>query len=85
MFQIYRFLYISKKTHSKHEIFARDVSLADSLAQRITNLGIFNLRRAKIGFCKKVYSKIPPYELEQEQISLIESWEEKRIHYIPLS
>ena len=78
MFQIYRFLYISRKTHSKHEIFARNVSLADSLAQRITNLGIFNLRRARIGFCKKVYGNVPPYELEQEQIALIETWEEKK-------
>ena len=78
MFEINRYLYISKKTHSKHEIFARTVELADSLAQRITNLGVFNLRRARIGFCKKMVSDMPPYEIEQEQIQTIEEWEAQK-------
>ncbi len=75
MFNIYRFLYISRGTHLKHVIFARNVEFADKLAKRITDLGVFNLRRARIGFCKLMVTDTPPYELEMEQLATIEGWE----------
>ena len=72
MFHINRYIYIDKKVRIKWEIFARDVALADQLAERITSLGVYNLRRVKIGFCKKVLTEMPPYELEQAQIEYVE-------------
>ena len=79
MYKINRYLYISKGTHSKHEIFARYEAFADELAKRITALGVFNLRRARIGFCKVRFSEIPPYEIEMEQLDTIECWEKKHL------
>ena len=78
MFYINRYLYVDKKTHSKHEILARKVEFADELARRITALGVFNLRRARFGFIKVMTTDIPPYEIEMEQIDTIEEWEEKK-------
>ena len=76
MFEINKFRYVDKNTKNKFDIYVRHVELADELAKRITDLGVFDLRRAKIGFCKKMVSDIPPYEVEQEQIKTIEEWEE---------
>ena len=78
MFEINRYKYVDVNTRSKFEIFARQVEFAENLIERINKLGVFTLRRAKIGFCKKMVSEIPPYEIEQEQISTIEDWEAKK-------
>ena len=77
MFKIYRCIYIDKKVRIKWEIFGRTVEFTDGLAQRISNLGIYSLRRAKIGFCKPVYTEWPPYELEQAQEEYVEDMESK--------
>lgn len=80
MFKIYRCYYIDKKAHIKWEIFGRTTAFTDSLAQRITNLGIHHLKRKRIGFCKLVYTEWPPYELEQAQDEYVEELEEKQQH-----
>ena len=77
MFKIYRFIYIDRKVRIKWEIFARSVDFADHLASRLTGIGVYSLRRAKIGFCKLVVTEWPPYELEQAQLAYVEDCEKK--------
>ena len=77
MFKINKYRYVDVKTRSKFDIFARNVEFADKLVERVNALGVFNLRRAKIFFCRAMISDIPPYEIEQEQVATIECWEEK--------
>ncbi len=77
MFKIYRCIYVDKKVHIKWEIFGRSVVFTDKLADRISSLGIYSLRRARIGFCKLVYTEWPPYELEQAQEEYVEEMERK--------
>lgn len=72
MFEVYEFRYVDKKTKQGFVFYCRNVELADQLAEKITKMGIYNLRRAKIGFCNKYLTEKPPYELEQEQIEEIE-------------
>ena len=79
MFKIFRFVYIDRNARIKWEIFARNVSLADQLASRITNLGIHSLKRKRIGFCKPVLTEWPPYELEQAQVEYVEEMEQMAI------
>ena len=81
MFEVYEFRYVDKKTKQGFVFYCRNVELADQLAERITKMGIYNLRRAKIGFQKKYLSEKPPYELEQEQIKTIEKQESKNLKY----
>ena len=78
MFAINRYIYIDKRVKTKWEIFSRTIELADQLAERISKLGIYSLRRVKIGFCKRVMVEFPPYELEQAQIDYVEKLETKR-------
>ena len=77
MFKIYRCHYIDKKAHIKWEIFGRTTEFTDGLAKRISNLGIYSLRRTRIGFYKPVYTEWPPYELEQAQEEYVEDMENK--------
>ena len=79
MFRIYRCHYIDKKAHIKWEIFGRTTEFTDGLAKRISNLGIYSLRRTRIGFCKLVYTEYPPYELEQAQEEYVAKIEERRM------
>ena len=76
MFKIYKCHYIDKKVRIKWEIFGRTTEFTDGLAKRISNLGIYNLRRTRIGFCKPVYTEWPPYELEQAQEEYVEDMEQ---------
>ncbi len=76
MFKIYKCHYIDKKTCIKWEIFGRSTEFTDKLAKRISKLGVYNLRRTKIGFCKLVYTEWPPYELEQAQEEYVTKIEE---------
>jgi len=78
MFKINKYKYVDVNTRSKFEVFARNVEFADNLIERVNKLGVFTLRRAKLFFCRAMKSDIPPYEIEQEQISTIEDWEAKR-------
>lgn len=81
MFEVYEFRYVDKKIKQGFVFYCRNVELADQLAERITKMGIYNLRRTKIGFQKKYLSEKPPYELEQEQIKTIEKQESKNLKY----
>ena len=40
-------------------------------------IGIYNLRRVKIGFSKLVYTEYPQYELEQAQEECVDDMETK--------
>ena len=77
MFKIYKCHYIDKKVRIKWEIFGRTIEFTDKLANRITALGVYKLRRAKIGFCKLVLTEWPPYELERAQEEYVEDMENK--------
>lgn len=75
MFRINKYLYVDRHTRNKFEVYARNELFADKLIERINAIGVFDLRRAKIRFCKVMESDISPYELEQEQLETIERWE----------
>ena len=77
MFKIYRCHYKDKKSRIKWEIFGRTTEFTDGLAKRISDLGVYTLRRTKIGFCRLVYTELPPYELEQAQEEYVEDMESK--------
>ena len=77
MFVINRYVYVDRSTRNKFAVFSRTVELADELIKRVNNLGVYSLRRAKIGFVKVHHTELPPYEVEQEQIKTIEVWEAK--------
>ena len=77
MFKIYKCHYIDKKAHIKWEIFGRTTEFTDGLAKRISNIGVYSLRRTRIGFCKPVYTEYPPYELEQAQVEYVDDMENK--------
>lgn len=79
MFKIYRFRYVDRKTGTGWVFFARSEAFADKLAERISGLGIYNLRRTRIGFRKTYVTDIPPYELEMEQEECVEIIEKRMI------
>ena len=56
------------------------MEFTDGLAKRISSLGIYNLRRTRIKFCKPVYTEYPPYELELAQEEYVEKMESRIIH-----
>ena len=74
MFTINKYKYVDAKTRNKFEIYSRTLEFASELANKISMYTVFNLRPAKIGFCKKMVTNIPPYKIEQEQLFTIESW-----------
>ena len=76
MFEINKYKYVDVNTRSKFEIYSRTLEFADKLIDRINNLGVFTLRKAKFGFCKAMTSEIPPYNVEQEQEETVRKWEE---------
>lgn len=76
MFEINKYKYVDRKTRNQFVIYARDVSFADKLIERVNKLGIFNLRRAKFRFCRNVICEIPPYNIEREQEQNVRKWEE---------
>ena len=75
MFYINKYTYIDVNTHSKFVVFSRTVEFADKLIDRVNKLGTFTLRRARFGFCKKMQSELPPYNVETEQEHTVEKWE----------
>lgn len=67
-FQIYEFRFVDKDTSMGLVIFAR----TEEVAIRLVNLwndsqDIYHWKKKRFQFKKKVYTKIPPYELEQAQ------------------
>ena len=77
MFKIKKYRYVDRHTRNKFKIFARTEQFADELAKRISKLGVFDLRRARIRFMQNCVTDIPPYEIEMEQLKSIEEWEKK--------
>ena len=77
MFKIYEFRYKDKKSGLGFVFYARKEEFADSLADKITALGIYNLKRKIIGYKKICYTDIAPYELELEQEEYVEEMEKR--------
>ena len=75
-----KYTYIDVLSKGKFDIFSRTLEFAESLVNRLNNIGFQKLRRKRLGFCKKVLVTIPPYELEQAQLECVEEWEEKEKH-----
>ena len=80
-FEIYRFIYVDKETGMKFEIYARKEETADRIANLDSELhGVFQWRRRRFFFKKKIMINVPPYELELEQEDYVlhtkEIWEE---------
>lgn len=68
-YEIYEFTYIDKPSKSKFVVYARTLKVANEIIDiENTNNTIFHWIPKKIGFIKKVASKIPPYELELMQL-----------------
>lgn len=76
MFKINRYKYIDIDTRNKFEVYSRTQEFADKLIERVNKCTVFNLRPAKIFFCKKMITEKPPYSIELEQLQTIERWEE---------
>lgn len=78
-YEIYQFTYIDKPSRCKFEVYARTLKVANEIIDiENTNNTIFHWIPKKIGFIKKVVSKIPPYELEQHQLDCAINKLEKR-------
>ena len=68
-YEIYQFTYIDKSSRSKFVVYARTLKVANEIIDiENTDNTIFHWIPKKIGFIKKVVSKIPPYELEMQQL-----------------
>ena len=78
-YEIYQFTYIDKSSRCKFEVYARTLKVANEIMNiENTDNTIFHWIPKKIGFIKKVVSKIPPYELEQNQLDCAINKLEKR-------
>jgi hypothetical protein len=63
------------KASTNNSNWSGDMLLSSITTERITKIGLYDLRRARIGFQRKYLSEKPLYELEQEQIETIEKQE----------
>lgn len=79
MFKIYEYRYKDRKSGLGFVFYARKEEFADSLASRISALGMYSLKRKIIGYKKTGHTEIPPYELELEQEEYVEDMEKKII------
>lgn len=71
-YEIYQFTYIDKSSRSKFVVYARTLKVANEIIDiENTDNTVFQWIPKKIGFIKKVVSKIPPYELEQQQLECV--------------
>ena len=80
-YRINRYHYIDKKVGIKFEIFARKDEFADEIADRISKIGVYSLRRTKIFYRKQVFVETPPYELEVAQLEYVEEMEKNYIEF----
>lgn len=84
-YTIYRFTFIDNRTKTKCEIFARSEKKAIEIIDlwnSFQDIYIWSIPKRKRHFIKLVYTSIPPYELENEQIQTIEGWKKHYEKYI---
>lgn len=77
MFRINRYRYIDTISHAPFDIFARKLEDAEEMAERINCMTQYKLRKKRIFFKKRMWTDIPPLELEQAQLATIKEWEDK--------
>lgn len=77
LFRITRYRYIDTTSGAVFDIFGRTYEFAHELAERINCLSQYKLREKRLFFKKKMWTDLPPYELEQAQVECVEEWEEK--------
>lgn len=81
-YELYQFTYIDRSSKCKFSVFARTIETANEIVKiENTNNTTFNWVPKKIGFIKKVISKIPPYELESIQLECAENRLKHRVDY----
>lgn len=77
-YEIYQFTYIDKSSKCKFVVYARTLKVANEIIDiENTNNCAYWIPK-KLGFIKKMVSKIPPYELEQNQLDCAINKLEKR-------
>lgn len=72
-YEIYQFTYIDRASRFKFAVFARTIETANEIVTIENTNNIFHWEPKKIGFIKKVISKMPPYELESIQLECAEN------------
>ena len=74
-FEIWEFRFVDKKTKMRSVIYARTEETALKIIGMWNEVqSIYHWVKPRFRFRKKYVTTIPPYELEQEQISTIEGW-----------
>jgi hypothetical protein len=68
-FEINRYTYRLEGGGALLSIYARDKKTAEEIVSIVNTDTRFHWVPKRIGFCKKVFTSIPPYELEQQQIA----------------
>ena len=80
-YEIYQFTYIGRASRFKFAVFARKIETANEIVTVENTNNIFQWKPKKIGFIKKVISKMPPYELESIQLECAENHLKHKIEY----
>ena len=76
-YTIYKFIFIDYRTKAKCHIFARSIKKAIEIIDlwnSFQDIFIWSIPKRRRNFIKLVYTSIPPYELEQEQLQTINRW-----------
>lgn len=77
-FMVYGFRFIDKETRAGAVIYARSEETALKIINKWNEMqNIYHWIKPRFRFMRRYLTSIPPYELEQEQIEAIDSWEQK--------
>lgn len=68
-YEINKYIYRLEKGGVLMSVYARDKETAEEIVSIVNTETRFHWVPKRIGFCKKVGTKIPPYEFEQQQIA----------------
>ena len=80
-YQIYRWRYKSKKPKAIMLVYARQQKTADEIIATENIDNIFFFKPTRFFFKKQCYTYEPPYDLEQQQLSVAEKRLEHRKNY----
>lgn len=78
LYEINIYIYKDKKCRLKHVIYARILTTAQEIIDIFNTETFVHWVPKRIGFVKKTYTKIPPYELELAQLDCAEKQLEYR-------
>lgn len=75
LFEIFEFRFVDKRTKAGAVIYARTEETALKIIKKWNDMqDIYHWAKPRFRFKKKFVTSMPPYELEQEQISTINEW-----------